>query len=52
MVSFADFDRYCEENEVQPGEYGMAFAQWLAEVRGGPPPRFERVQRQSRRTEL
>lgn len=48
MVSFADFDRYCEEHDVQPGGYGEAFAQWLANVSGktiigGPanePPEF------------
>jgi hypothetical protein len=31
-LSLADFDRYVEEHNVQPGEYGAAFAQLLAEV--------------------
>jgi hypothetical protein len=43
-----DFDRYCEEHNFQPGEYGAAFAQRLANVSGetiigGPadePPEF------------
>ena len=34
MTSFQDFDRYCEEHNVQPGEYGAAFAQWLANMSG------------------
>jgi hypothetical protein len=34
MVSLEDFDRYCEEHGLQPGEYGAAFAQWLANVSG------------------
>jgi hypothetical protein len=34
MVSLADFDRWCEEHDVQPGQYGAAFPQWLANVSG------------------
>jgi integrase len=34
VVSFEDFDRYCDEHDVQPGKYGAAFAQWLANVSG------------------
>ena len=36
MVSLDDFDRYCEEHDVQPGQYGAAFAQWLANLAGRP----------------
>jgi hypothetical protein len=39
-----DFDRYCEEHDVQPGEYGAAFARWIAEITGGPLSRFEKVE--------
>ena len=47
-MSLAEFDRYCDEHDVQPGQYGAAFAQWLADVSGkaiigGPadePPEF------------
>jgi hypothetical protein len=34
MSSLDDFDRYCEDHDVQPGEYGAAFAKWLANVSG------------------
>jgi hypothetical protein len=27
MLGLEDFDRYCEEHDVQPGQYGAAFAQ-------------------------
>jgi hypothetical protein len=36
MVSLADFDRYCEDHDVKLGQYGPAFAQWLANVAGRP----------------
>jgi hypothetical protein len=36
MVSLEDFDRYCEEHDVQPGQYGVAFARWLANLAGRP----------------
>jgi hypothetical protein len=36
VASFEDFDRYCEKHGVQPGQYGAAFAQWLADVAGRP----------------
>jgi hypothetical protein len=36
VVSLEDFDRYCEEHDVQPGEYRVAFAQWLANLAGHP----------------
>lgn len=29
-----DFDRYCEERQIQPGEEPAAFAAWLAEQTG------------------
>jgi hypothetical protein len=34
--SLADFDRYCEAHNVQPGQSGVAFAQWLARISGKP----------------
>jgi hypothetical protein len=45
MASLEDFDRYCEEHNVQldryceehnvqPGEYGEAFALWLSQQTG------------------
>jgi hypothetical protein len=36
VVSFEDFDRYCEEHDVQPGQYGAAFADWFAKASGKP----------------
>jgi hypothetical protein len=36
VVSLEDFDRYCEEHDVYPGQYGVAFAQWLANLTGRP----------------
>jgi hypothetical protein len=45
VTSQEGFDCYCEEHNVQPGEYGAAFALWIAEVTGGPVPRFEKVER-------
>jgi len=41
---FEDFDRYCADNNVQADDYGDAFARWIAERAGGPPPRFEEVE--------
>lgn len=48
VAGLEDFDRSVEEHDVQPGQYGVAFAQWLANVSGetiigGPadePPEF------------
>lgn len=31
---WADFDRYCDEHEIQPGEEPAAFAAWLHERTG------------------
>jgi hypothetical protein len=36
VASFEDFDRYCEERDVRQGQYGAAFAQWLASLAGHP----------------
>jgi hypothetical protein len=36
VVSLEDFDRYVEEHDVQPGQDGVAFAQWLADLAGRP----------------
>jgi hypothetical protein len=44
VASFADFDRYCEENGIPEEDYPAAFALWIAEVTGGPVPRFEKVE--------
>ena len=43
VVSFADFDRYCEENGIGPDEHGETFARWLGEQTGRP-VRFEKVE--------
>jgi hypothetical protein len=37
-MDFRDFDLYCEEHDVQPQQYGEAFADWLAIVNGRPVP--------------
>ena len=31
MSDFSDFDRYCDEHNIQPGEEPAAFAAWLNE---------------------
>jgi hypothetical protein len=36
MPGFEDFDRYVEEHGIAEGDLGEAFAQWLANVAGGP----------------
>jgi hypothetical protein len=41
-----DFDRYVEEHGIPKEEYPAAFALWIAEVTGGPLPRFEKVERE------
>jgi hypothetical protein len=41
----ADFDRYFEEHGIPEEDYPAAFALWIAEVTGGPVPRFEKVER-------
>ena len=40
-----DFDRYVERG-IAEEHYPAAFALWLAEVTGGPVPRFEKVERE------
>ena len=32
---FSDFDRYCDEHGIRPGEEPAAFAAWLHEISGG-----------------
>lgn len=44
--SLGDFDRYVDEHEIPKEDYPAAFALWIAEVTGGPAPRFERVERE------
>jgi hypothetical protein len=39
-----DFNRYVEEHGIPKDEYPAAFALWIAEVTGGPVPRFEKVE--------
>ena len=43
MVSLEDLDRYVAEHGIPEEDYPAAFAQWIAEVTGGPVPRFEKV---------
>jgi hypothetical protein len=46
MAGLDDFDRYLEEHGIPEEHYPAAFALWLAEVTGGPVPRFEKVERE------
>jgi hypothetical protein len=48
-LSLADFDRYLEEHGITEEDYPAAFAQWIAEIRGGPVPRVEKVEEWSGR---
>ena len=45
-LSLPDFDRYVTEHGIPKEHYPAAFALWLAEVTGGPVPRFEKVERE------
>jgi hypothetical protein len=45
-LSLADFDRYVDEHSIPEEDWPAAFAIWLAEVTGGPVPRFERVKKE------
>ena len=40
----AEFDRYIEEHGIPEEDWPAAF--WIAEVTGGPVPRFEKVERE------
>ena len=51
MADFSDFDRYIEEHGIPEENWPSAFALWIAEITGGPVPRFEKVERGSRRIE-
>jgi hypothetical protein len=42
--SLADFDRYVAENGIAKEDHPAAFAQWIADITGGPVPRFEEVE--------
>jgi hypothetical protein len=41
-----DFDRYVAEHGIPREHYPAAFALWIAEVTGGPVPRFEKIVRE------
>jgi hypothetical protein len=41
-----DFGRYVDERGIAEEAYPAAFALWIAEVTGGPVPRFEKVERE------
>jgi hypothetical protein len=45
---FTDFDRYVVEHRTPEENWPEAFALWLAEITGGPVPRFEKVERKER----
>ena len=49
--SLDDFDRYVEEHRIPAENWPAAFALWIAEVTGGPVPRFEKLSGRRRRTE-
>jgi hypothetical protein len=34
-LPYDDFDRYCDEHGIKPGEEPAAFAGWLHEISGG-----------------
>lgn len=44
----SDFDRYCDEHDIQPGEEPAAFAAWLHEQTGWDGP-MERVEPEGER---
>jgi hypothetical protein len=44
-LSPAEFDRHVAERDIPEEDYPAAFALWIAEVTGGPVPRFEKVER-------
>jgi hypothetical protein len=48
--SLADFARYIEEHGIPEEDYPAAFALWIAQHMNGRVPRFEKVEREERRT--
>jgi hypothetical protein len=44
--NLTDFDRYVEEHGIPEEDWPAAFALWIAEITGGPVPRFEKVERE------
>jgi hypothetical protein len=46
-LRLADFNRYIEEHGILEEDDPAAFALWIAEVTGGPVPRFEKVEREA-----
>jgi hypothetical protein len=46
-LRLADFDRYIEEHGILEEDDPAALALWIAEVTGGPVPRFEKVEREA-----
>ena len=52
MTGLEDFDLYVAEHGMRREHYTAAFALWIAEVSGGPVPKFEKVERERRRTGL
>jgi hypothetical protein len=51
MPGLEHFDRYLAEHSIPEEDWPAAFALWIAEVTGGPVPRFERLSGRRRRTE-
>ena len=44
-----DVDRYVDEHGIPEENWPAAFALWMAQITGGPVPRFEKVEREERR---
>jgi hypothetical protein len=44
--NLADFDRFVDEHGIPEEDWPAAFALWIAELTGGPVPRFEKVERE------
>jgi hypothetical protein len=51
MAGLENFDRYVTEHGIPAEDQPTAFALWIAESTGGTVPRFEKIERSSRRTE-
>jgi hypothetical protein len=43
VTDLTDFDRDLAEHGIPEEDYPAAFALWIAEMTGGPVPRFEKV---------